>query len=151
MFQHDLLRVAQRLMEAGRNPELLRPIGEAVKRAALTSAELSQLPSTYEVGVKSGSLHSALPPDLLRVDPPVNGTVLELLRISTRVFDASRTLAWSRVFISWPSTREGLMGFLSADGKGGNVEVPTGTNSALVQGVVAVDDQGRPRGHPSGI
>jgi hypothetical protein len=148
LFQHDLLRVAQRLMEAGRNPELLRPIGEAVKRAALTSAQLSQLPSTYEVGVKSGSLDSALPPDLLRVDPPVNGTYLELLRNSTRVFDASRTLAWSRVFISWPSTREGLMGFLSAHGKGGNAEVPIGTKSVLVQGVVAVDDQGRPQATP---
>ena len=100
LFQHDLLRVAQRLMEAGRNPELLRPIGEAVKRVALTSAQLSQLPSTYEIGLKSGSLDSALPPDLLRVDSPVNGTYLELLRNSTRVFDASRTLAWSRVFIS---------------------------------------------------
>ena len=142
LFQHDLLRMAQRLMETGRNPEILRPIGEAVKRVALTSAQLSQLPSTYELGLKSGSLDSALPPDLLRVGPPVNGTYSELLRDSTRIFDASRTLAWSRVFISWPSTREGLMGFLSAHGKSGSVEVPIGAISVLVQGVVAVDDQG---------
>jgi len=148
LLQHDLLRVAQRLMETGRNPEILRPIGEAIKRVALTSAQLSQLPSTYEIGLKSGSLDSALPPDLLRVNPPVNGTHLELLRDSTRVFDASRTLAWSRVFISWPSTREGLRGFLSAHGKGGNVEVPTGVKSVLVQGVVAVDDHGRPQATP---
>jgi hypothetical protein len=148
LFQHDLLRMAQRLMEAGRNPDLLRPIGEVVKRVALTSAQLSQLPSTYELGLKHGSLDSALPPDLLRVDPPGNGTYLELLRNSTRVFDASRTLAWSRVFISWPSTREGLVGFLSAHGKSGNVEVPTRAISVLVQGVVAVDDQGRPHATP---
>ncbi|MBP1722881.1 MAG: hypothetical protein H6Q44_586 [Deltaproteobacteria bacterium] len=144
LFQHDLLRLAQRLMETGRNPELLRPIGSAVNRVALTPAQLSQLPSTYDLGLKNGSLDSALPQDLLRVDPPGNGTYLELLRNSTRVFDASRTLAWSRVFISWPSAREGLMGFLSAHGKDGNVEVPTGTISVLVQGVVAVDDRGRP-------
>ncbi len=148
LFQHDLLRMAQRLMESGRNPELLRPIGEAVKRVALTSAQLSQLTSTYEIGLKSGSLDSALPPDLLRVDPPISGPYLELLRNSTRVFNASRTLAWSRVFVSWPSTREGLMGFLSACGKGGSVEVPTGASSVLVQGVVAADDQGRPHTTP---
>jgi hypothetical protein len=64
------------------------------------------------------------------------------------VFDASHTLAWSRVFISWPSTREGLVVFLSAHGKGGNIEVPTGAISVLVQGVVAVDDQGRPHATP---
>jgi len=148
LFQHDLLRVAQRLMDAGRNRELLRPIGAAVKRVALTPAQLSQLPSTYELGLKHGSLDSTLPPGLLHVDPPGNGTYLELLRNSTRVFDASRTLAWSRVFISWPSTRESLMGFLSALGKGGSVEVPTGAISVLVQGVVAVDDQGRPHATP---
>jgi hypothetical protein len=148
LFQHDLLRMAQSLMETGRNPDLLRPIGAAVKRVALTSAQLSQLPSTYELGLMSGSLDSALPPALLRLDPPVSGPYLELLRNSTRVFDASRTLAWSRVFISWPSTREGLMGFLSAHGKGGSVEVPIGAISVLVQGVVAVDDQGRPHATP---
>jgi hypothetical protein len=148
LFQHDLLRLAQRLMESGRNPELLRPVVAAVKRIALTPAQLSQLPSTYELALKHGSLDSALPPDLLRVDPPVKGTYLELLRNSTRVFDASRTLAWSRVFISWPSTREGLMGFPSAHGKGGGIEVPTETLSVLVQGAVAVDDQGRPHATP---
>ena len=37
MFQHDLLRVAERLMETGRNPELLKPIAAAIRRVALTS------------------------------------------------------------------------------------------------------------------
>jgi hypothetical protein len=148
LFQHDLLRLAQRLMETGRNPELLRPIGSAVKRVALTSAQLSQLPSIYELGLKHGCLDSALPPDLLRVDPPVSGPYLELLRNSTSVFDASRTLAWSRVFISWPSTGESLMGFLSSHGKGGSIEVPIGAISVLVQGIVAVDDQGHPHATP---
>ena len=114
LFQHDLLRMAQRLVETGRNPELLKPIGEAIKRVSLTSAQLLQLPSTYELGLRHGNLDSALPPDLLTVNTPVHGPYVELLRNSTRVFEASRTLAWSRVFISWPSSREGLMGFLSA-------------------------------------
>jgi hypothetical protein len=150
LFQHDLLRVAHRLMETGRNPELLRPIGAAVKRVALNPAQLSQLPSTYELGSKHGSLDSPLRSDLLRAraDPPGKGSDLEFLRNSTRVFDASRTLAWSRVFISWPSNREGLMDFLSARGKGGIIEVPIGVISVLVQGVVAVDDQERPHATP---
>jgi hypothetical protein len=147
-FQHDLLRLAQRLMETGLNPELLRSIGSAVKRVALTSAQFSQLLSTYELGLKHGSLDSALPPDLLRVDPSASGPYLELLRNSTRVFDASRTLAWSRVFIAWPTAHEGLTNFLSADMKSIRVEVPTGAISVLVQGVIAVDDQGRPHATP---
>jgi hypothetical protein len=148
LFQHDLLRIAQRLMETSRNPELLRPIGEAAKRVALTPAQLLLLPSIYELGLKHGSLDSVLPPDLLRINTPVNGPHVELLRNSTRIFDASRTLAWSRVFISWPTGREGLLDFLSADAKGLRVEVPTGAISVLVQGVITVDDQGNPHATP---
>ncbi|NWF55287.1 MAG: hypothetical protein HXY45_10900 [Syntrophaceae bacterium] len=148
LFQHDLLRVAQRLVEAGRNPELLRPIGAAVKRVALSPAQLSQLASTYELGLKSGSLDFPLPPDLLRMDPPVSGPYWELLRNSTSVFNAARTLAWSRVFISWPSIHGGLTDFLSAQGKGQKAEVPVGAISVLVQGVVAWDDRGFPHATP---
>jgi hypothetical protein len=52
------------------------------------------------------------------------------------------------VFISWPSTGESLMGFLSSHGKGGSIEVPIGAISVLVQGIVAVDDQGHPHATP---
>ena len=147
-FQHDLLRAAQRLLDTGRNPELLKPIASAVKRVALTSDQLSQLPSTYEIGLKFASLDFNLPANLLRVEPPTEGPYVELLRTSTSLFDASRTLAWSRVFVAWPTTPEHVVGFLSAHSKGEGVEVPVSTTSVLVQGAVAVDDQGRPQGTP---
>lgn len=148
LFQQDLLRVAQRLMETGRNQELLGPISSAVKRVALPPKELSRLPSTYDWGVQSGSLDADLPPDLLRLQPSGPGPHVELIRTSTRVFDASRTLAWSRVFIAWPATADGLTAFLHSQSKGKNPEVPIGTVSVLVQGIMAVDDQGRPQATP---
>jgi hypothetical protein len=148
MFQHDLLRVAERLMETGRNPELLKPILAAVRRVALSYKQLTQLPSIYELGLKSKSIESELPLDLLRVEPPMEGRYIEVLRQSTNLFDASHTLAWSRVFIAWPTSPKGLMGFLSAQSKGAKSEVPLGTTSVLVQGVVAMDDEGRPCATP---
>ena len=148
LFQHDLLRIAERLMDTGRNPELLKPIAAAIKRVALPSDQLSQLPSTYELGLKHGSIHSDIPPDLLRVQPPLRGRTVELLRTSTSLFNASHSLAWSRVFIAWPTSPKGLMDFLSLHSKNAGVEVPVGTASLLVQGVVAVDDRGRSHATP---
>ena len=147
-FQHDLLRVAERLMEAGRNPELLKLIEAAIKRVALTSRQLSQLPSTYELGLKFGSIDFNLPSNLLRVEPPLEGHYVELLRQSTSLFNASHTLAWSRVFVAWPTSPKGLTDFLSADLKKARLNVPVGTTSVLVQGIVAIDDQGHPYATP---
>jgi hypothetical protein len=151
LFQHDLLRVAERLMETGRNLELLRPITTVVKKVALTSRQLSELPSTYELGLKFRSIDFNLPSNLLRVEPAVEGRYVELLRQSTSLFNASHTLAWSRVFVAWPTSRKDLIAFLSAQSKSGSMgsmEVPIGTKSVLLQGVVAIDDQGRPRATP---
>jgi hypothetical protein len=148
MFQHDLMRIAQRLMDTGRNPELLKPITAAIRRIALPSNQLEQLTSTYELGLKSKSINSELPLDLLRAEPPLNGPYIELLRTSTSLFNASHTLAWSRVFVAWPTSRQDLIRFLSAHSKGASIEVPVGTTSVLVQGIMAVDDQGRPQATP---
>jgi hypothetical protein len=147
-FQHDLLRVAERLMETGRNPELLKPIKAAIKRVALSSRQVSPLPSTYELGLKFRSIDFNLPSNLLRVEPPLEGHYVELLRQSTSLFNASHTLAWSRVFVAWPISPKGLTDFLSSHSKDIRVEVPTGTTSVLVQGIVAIDDQGRPNATP---
>jgi hypothetical protein len=147
MFQHDLLRLAERLMETGRNPELLKPIAAAIRRVALPLNQLSQLPSTYELGLKFRSIDFNLPSNLLRTEPPIDGSYAELLRQSTSLFNASHTLAWSRVFVSWPTSPKGLMDFLSSHSK--NVrEVPVDTISVLVQGIVAIDDQGHPYATP---
>jgi len=146
LFQHDLLRMAERLMDTGRNPELLKPIMTVMKRVALTSSQLSQIPSTYELGLQFGSIDFNLPSNLLRIGPPVDGPYVELLRQSTSLFVASHTLAWSRVFVAWPTSRRDLIDFLSAQSK--EKEVPVGTISLLTQGVIALDDQGRPHATP---
>jgi hypothetical protein len=148
IFQHDLMRIAQRLMDTGRNPELLKPITAVIRRIALPSSQLAKLISTYELGLKSKSINSELPLGLLRAEPPLNGRHIELLRTSTRLFDASQTLAWSRVFVAWPTSRQDLIQFLSAHSKGASIEVPVGATSVLVQGIMAVDDQGRPQATP---
>jgi hypothetical protein len=148
MFQHDLLRIAERLMETGQNAELLKPTVAAIRRVALSSDQLSTLPSTYALGLASNSINSDIPPGVLRVEPPFDGPYLELLRDSTDVFDASKTLAWSRVFIAWPTSRKNLINFLSGRSKADRMEVLVGTTSVLVQGVVAVDDRGRPHATP---
>lgn len=148
MFQHDLMRIAQRLMDTGRNPKLLKPIRAAIRRTALSSNQLAQLTSTYALGLKSKSINAELPLDLLRVEPPFNGHYVELLRTSTSLFNASHSLAWSRVFVAWPTSRQDLILFLSAHLKEARIEVPVGTTSVLVQGIVAVDDQGRPQATP---
>jgi hypothetical protein len=148
LFQHDLLRVAERLLATRRNPELLKPIAAAVKKVALTSGQILQLQSTYELGLKFRSVDFHLPANLLRVGPPVEERYVELLRQSTSLFNASHTLSWSRVFVAWPNSSRGLADFLSALPRDSKMEVPLGTISVLVQGVVAVDDQGRPHATP---
>ena len=98
--------------------------------------------------MKFGSIDFRLPSNLLRVEPPLEGRYVELLRQSTSLFNASHTLAWSRVFVAWPNSPKGLTDFLSSHSKDIRVEVPTGTTSVLVQGIVAIDDQGRPYATP---
>lgn len=148
MLQHDLLRVAERLMDTGKNKELLKPITAVIRKVALPSDQLVKLPSTYELGLKFKSIDEPLPEDLLRTEPSVNGPYIELLRNSTSLFDAFRTLSWSRVFIAWPDTSQDLAQFLSAQSKGHKIEVPIGTRSVLVQGIVAIDDRARPYATP---
>jgi hypothetical protein len=148
LFQHDLLRLAERLMETRRNGELLKPIAAAIKRVALPSRQILQLPSTYELGLKFRSIDYPLPSNLLRADPPLDGPYVELLRNSTSVFNASHTLAWSRVYIAWPAPPNGPADFLSTLSRDPQTQVPVGTISVLAQGAVAVDDQGRPQATP---
>jgi hypothetical protein len=98
--------------------------------------------------LETGSIDFPLPQNLLRAEPSANGPYFEILRNSTRIFDASHTLAWSRVFIAWPDSALGLPEFLSASPRNPGAEIPVGTVSVLAQGVVAVDETGRPRTTP---
>ena len=97
-------------METRRNAELLKPVAATIKRLALTSGQLLQLPSAYELGLKFGSIDFHLPSNLLRLLPRLGGAYLELLRNSTRLFKATHTLAWSRVFVAWPNPRPAITG-----------------------------------------
>lgn len=148
MFQHDLMRLAERLIDAGKNMELLKPIATVFRKVALPSDQLAKLTPTYELGLRFKSIDESLPQDLLRTQPPISNPYVELLRSSTSLFDASHTLSWSRVFIAWPTGSKGLNQFLSDQAKGHKVEVPIGTKSVLVQGIVAFDDRGRPFATP---
>jgi len=148
MFQHDLMRLAERLLDTKRNQELLKPIAAVIRKVALPSNQLALLVPTYELGLKSKSINSDLPLDLLRMEAPLNGHYVELLRQSTSLFNASHSLAWSRVFVAWPTAPKDLFLFLSSQSKGQGIEVPIGTKSILVQGIMAVDDQGRPQATP---
>ena len=148
LFQHDLLRLAERLLAARRNPELLKPIAAAAKKAALPPDRIAGLSATFDLGLKFGSLDFPLPPNLLRTEPPADGPYFEILRNSTKVFNASHTLAWSRVFVAWPTSPKGLSEFLSAPSEDRGNEVPVGTLSVLAQGAVAVDDRGRAHATP---
>jgi hypothetical protein len=130
------------------NPELLKPIAAATKRVALPPSQILDLPAAFDLGLKFGSIDFPLPANLLRVEPLPDGPYLELLRNSTRVFVASHTLAWSRVFVAWPTSPQGLAEFLSAPSEDRGNEVPVGTLSVLAQGVVAVDDRGRAHATP---
>jgi len=78
------------------------------------------------------------------MEAPLNGHYVELLRQSTSLFNASHSLAWSRVFVAWPTAPKDLFLFLSSQSKGQGIEVPMGPSPYSCRGH-AVDDQGRPK------
>ncbi|MEM6671907.1 MAG: hypothetical protein AAF726_03635 [Planctomycetota bacterium] len=126
LFQHDLLRMAVRLVDSERNPELISLLMEASQRVAL--------PRELLVALEPLSYGDAL--------APREGEWKEVLRRSTRLFDASRTLLWSRAYLSHPDGAESLL--RSIESSGDDVEVPVGMRALLEQGIVAIDSDGEP-------
>lgn len=143
LFQYDLLRVAQRLLDAGANPELLPKLLRAANAVALSSEQLAKLRGTIlRLPLDEPSRSAVLGP------AEAEGTKLrEILRRSTRLFDAERTLLWSRVWLAHPEGPDALRALLPdpsrTDAKEGPT-VPVGFEAVLVQGVVAFDREGRP-------
>ncbi|MCU0866929.1 MAG: hypothetical protein MUC36_24350 [Planctomycetes bacterium] len=155
LFQNDLLRAAERLRDLGRQPELVQWLVRAARFVALDAAELAQLQNP--LGLAFGDettrdqLGTALPPALL-------GTAKEhreVLRRSTRLFDAERTLLWSRVFLAHPDGEAALASMLPKAGgeprdaseKRGPT-VPIGFRAVLVQGLIALGQDGKAHATP---
>ncbi len=138
-LQHDLLRLARRLVDTKANPELLAPLLAAAERLALPADTLLRPDlRTFD--------RAALAPALHGVDA---ARFLELDRKSTRLFDASRTQLWSRVWLATPATTDPTAAKLVAQAadpdREAPLEVPIGTQAILAQGIVALDDTGQPR------
>lgn len=149
LFQHDLLRAAERLLDTGQNAELLAPLAGAIHAVALPADVLHALPDPLKQALRDPAVHGALAAQLPAV---LGGTATgyrEVTRRSTRLFDAGKTLLWSRVFLRHPADEAALAALLPpADGKGGNPTVPLGFRAVLVQGLVAVDRDGVPQATP---
>lgn len=142
LFQHDLLRVALRLEDSGANPALIPALRRAAQAVALPAEELDKLTSTL-AGVDLGVEVSAA------LSPAESSPYREILRRSTRLFDAEHTMLWSRVWLAHPDGVEQLAKLLpAARAELGAPQVPLGTRAVLLQGIVALDAEGRARATP---
>ena len=133
-FQHDLLRMARRLLDTKENPELLAPLLAAARRVALPAAQLAA-PALGTFALTELDAGSGV--EVARLT--------EIERRSTRLFDAEHTQLWSSVHVALPQDAEpDLAGWLAvAEARSTPLPpLPIGTVAVLVQGIVALDDQG---------
>jgi hypothetical protein len=146
LFQHDLLRVAERLLDTGGNADLLPLLQRAALAVALDANALAALADPLRGAIAAGAAELAdATPAALGGRAPGR----EVLRKSTRLFDAEKTLLWSRVFLAHPEGDAALAALLPGpDTKGRGPEVPIGFRGVLVQGIVAIDRDGVPRATP---
>lgn len=137
-FQHDLLRMARRLLDTEKNPELLSPLLAAARRVALPASALA-----------SGALGTFQLADLKTVRPnfdPARCTEIE--RRSSQLFDAEFTQLWSSIHVTLPPAAEPDLAAWLALAKAQPKEpppLPVGALAVLVQGIVALDNHGTPR------
>tara|TARA_R110002096_G_scaffold5514_13_gene25829 strand:- start:5039 stop:6313 length:1275 start_codon:yes stop_codon:yes gene_type:complete len=132
-FQHDLLRYARRLLDVKQHPELLQPLLACAQRVALPRAMLQSdavRTTTYE------QVASQLP----GFDPKRS---IEVARESSRLFDAEYQQVWSTVHLVIPDLQaEAVAAWLTAGKQ--RTRLPTQSTALLLQGIVAIDDQGNP-------
>ena len=132
-FQHDLLRLSRRLLDTGNNPELLPPLAQCVHRLALP-AEL----------LRSDTLRTVTVADVAAAVPGFDpARAVEIERRSTRLFDAEFVQLWSSVYVQVPEQSPTQLAAWLATGKQRGA-VPIGALAVLVQGIVAVADDGTP-------
>jgi hypothetical protein len=151
LFQHDLLRAAERLLETKQNAALVPVLLAAARRVALDSEALAKLRDPLARALGDGGVRAVLAAELPVAVGGTSDAFREVLRRSTRVFDAEKTLLWSRVFLAHPDGAGALQAMLAppdADAKAPAPTVPIGFRAVLVQGVVAMDRDGKPRATP---
>jgi hypothetical protein len=147
LLQHDLLRAAERLVDIEQNLDLVPELLTAARSLSLPATELAALPDPLRLAIAADrELAAAMPRSLGGDDPGLR----EVLRKSTRLFDAQKSLLWSRVFLAHPDGERALAALLPAarPGQKDGPEVPLGFRAVLVQGIVAIDDQGEARATP---
>jgi hypothetical protein len=139
-LQNDLLRLVRRLLDTEQNPELLAPLLACAARLSFSAEELSRLGPVFAL--------ADLAPRVPGLKPE---RCVELERRSSRLFDAQYSLAWSKVYVQWSEGDAAqFAAWLAAgeDKKAVRSAVPIGTMAVLVQGLVAMDDQGKPCATP---
>lgn len=138
-LQNDLLRTARRLLDTGSNPELLAPLLAAARRLALPRATITDPELTTFVTEQASKLDESIDANHL----------VEVERRSTRLFDAEKSLLWSRVHLQWPAeSAPSISAVFESIARGDKPTVPAGARAILAQGIVALDDQGNPCATP---
>lgn len=132
-FQHDLLRLARRLIDTKQNPSLLKPLLRCAQRVALPRATL-----------QSDALQTASPTQIATELAGFDLTdSVEIQRRSSRLFDAEYVQLWSSVYLTTPGkSPQATVAWLT--GSEARPPLPLHSTALLVQGVVAVDDAGAP-------
>ncbi|MFT4511350.1 MAG: hypothetical protein ACI89X_000476 [Planctomycetota bacterium] len=132
-FQHDLLRFARRLLDVKQNPELLQPLLACAQRVALPRATLL-----------SSSLRTVTFASVAKNTPGFDPRrCIEVARNSSRLFNAEYVQLWSTVHLVMPDRLgEAAAAWLTAGER--RTPLPIHSVALLMQGIVAVDDQGKP-------
>jgi len=132
-FQHDLLRFARRLLDVKQNPELVQPLLACAHRVALPRQVLL-----------SPSVRTTTLEDVATKIPGFDQRrCIEVARNSSRLFDAEYVQLWSTIHLVIPELQgEAVAAWLTA----GDQRTPLAmhTVALLMQGIVAIDDQGKP-------
>lgn len=138
LLQHDVLRVLVRLGATGENADLVPALVATARRLALPEETLRDTrcsPHEHAEGVPEAA-------EALATGAELRSEGVEVQRRSTRLFDASRTLLWSRVWLLAPGGAEATRDLVRRARAGERIEVPIGTRGVLVQGVVALASNG---------
>lgn len=148
LFQHDLLRAAERMLDIGTDLDVVPALRELARAVALGAGELTHLHDPWRAALAEPA-YAEMAARMPKAIGGSDGTLREVTRKSTRLFDAEKTLLWSRVFLAHPDGGDALAAMLPpADAKPGakGPTVPIGFRAVLVQGVVAFDRDGVPHG-----
>jgi hypothetical protein len=132
-FQHDLLRLARRLLDIKQNPELLAPLWRCAQRVALPR------PVLQSTAVRTSTFDD-IAPTIPGFDPKLS---IEVARHSSRLFNAEFVQLWSSIYLVVPKLSPAAITAWLAAGKE-RTELPLQSVALLMQGIVAIDDQGQP-------